>query len=108
VNRVASVGHAQLPAKLMPSGAIQQHDSADPTRRTDCPEDISRIVPLIAWCWRPRALFGPDVGQAALLADTRFILPPELDRLAARLGRDAVGDQRGKLLWNGPPLYPAA
>jgi hypothetical protein len=89
-------------------GLGEDEGGADPTRRTDCPEDISRIVPLIAWCWRPRALFGPDVGQAALLADTRFILPPELDRLAARLGRDAVGDQRGKVLWNGPPLYPAA
>jgi hypothetical protein len=28
-----------------------------------------------------------------LLADACFILPPELDRLAAGLGRDGVSDQ---------------
>jgi hypothetical protein len=32
-----------------------------------------------------------------LLANARFILPPEFERLAASLGRDGVGDQRGKV-----------
>jgi len=42
------------------------------------------------------------------LADAGFILPPKFDWLAASLGRDDISDQRGKVLWDGPPLYPAA
>jgi len=45
---------------------------------------FSRIgldLALIVRCARAAAAFGPDTGQAALLADARFILPPELDGL---------------------------
>ena len=116
----------QLSAELMPPGAIQQQDGvcasrdmaadlnqmqvhrlgiglrqdkgcAGAARRTDRTEDIGPIVALIARCRRPGALFRPDVGQAALLADPCFILPPEFDRLAAGLGRNGVSDQCGKV-----------
>lgn len=122
------VGQVQEAAKPMPPGAIQQHDGmgarcdvaadfdqmqvhcfgiglgqhqgrADATCRTDRAEDIGPVVGLIARRRRPGALFGPDVGQAALLANARFILPPEFERLAASLGRDGVGDQRGKVFY---------
>ena len=120
------VRQAQPAAGLMPASAIQQHDGmgtrrdvsadfgevevhrlgiglgqdeagADTTRGTGCAEDVGPIVALVAWRWRASALFSPDVGQAALLTDARFILPPELDRLATRLRGDGVGDQCGKV-----------
>jgi hypothetical protein len=43
-----------------------------------------------------------------LLADARFILPPEFDWLAASLRRSGISHQCGEVLWDGPPLYPAA
>ena len=120
------VRKVQLPAELMPPGAIQQQDGmrarrdmaadlnqmqvhrlgiglgqdkggAGAARRTDRAEDVGPVIALIARRRRPGALFRPDVGQAALLADACFILPPELDRLAAGLGRDGVSDQCGKV-----------
>jgi hypothetical protein len=123
----ADVGwQAQDPAKLMPSGTIQQHDRVcarcdvaadldqmqihrlgvglgqdecrtDAPCRTDGTEDVGPVVALVARRRRPGALFAPDVGQAALLANARFVLPPEFDRLAASLGRDDISDQCGKV-----------
>ena len=78
-------------------GLRQDKGGAGAARRTDRAEDTGPIVALIAQRRRPCALFRPDVGQAALLADTCFILPPELDRLAPGLGRDGVSDQCGKV-----------
>jgi hypothetical protein len=109
------VREVQLAAEPMPPGAIQQQDGmrasrdmaadlnqmqvhrlgiglrqdkgcAGAARRTDRAEDVGPVIALIARRRRPGALFRPDVGQAALLADACFILPPELDRLAAGLG----------------------
>jgi hypothetical protein len=117
---------AQNSAKLMPACAIQQHDGvcarcdvtrdlgqmqvhclgigfgqdkrcADAAGWTDSAKDVGPVVAPIARCGRPGPLFAPDVGQAALLADARFILPPEFDWLAASLGRDDISDQRGKV-----------
>jgi hypothetical protein len=95
----------QPTAELMPAGAIQhddrmrtrrdpaadlgqmqvhgfgiglrQHQSrANTARRTNGAEDVRPVVALIARRGRPAALPGPDMGQAALLADTGFVLPP--------------------------------
>ncbi len=75
-----------------------QHESrANATRRADGAEQVGPGVALVARCARTAAAVGPDVGQAALLADPGFVLPPQLDRLAAsRLG-DRGGDQGGKV-----------
>ena len=137
VQQADVVREVPLPAEPMPPDAIQQQDGmrasrdmaadlnqmqvhrlgiglrqdegcAGAARRTDRAEDVGPVIALIARRRRPGALFRPDVGQAALLADACFILPPELDRLAAGRGRDGVSDQCGKVLWDGPPLYPAA
>ena len=61
------------------------------SRRADRTEQIGPLVALIAWRGRSRAAFGPDPGQAALLANPRLVLPPQLG-LAAR-GEAAAGRQ---------------
>jgi hypothetical protein len=98
----------QMQVHCLCIGLGQDEGGAYATRRTDRTEDIRPIVALIARRRRASALLSPDVGQAALLADARFVLPPKLDRLVASLGRDGVSDQCGKVLWNGPPLTSAA
>jgi hypothetical protein len=63
---------------------VRQHEpGADASRRADRAEQICPLVTLIAWRSRTAATLGPDAGQAALLANSRFVLPPQLDRLAA-------------------------
>ena len=120
------VRQAQDPAKLMPACAIQQHDGmctwcdvttdldqmqvhrlgigfrqdkggADAAGWADGAKNVGPVVALIARCGRPRPLFAPDVGQAALLADARFILPPEFDWFATGFGRNGIRDQRGEV-----------
>jgi len=105
-------GHAQLVAVLVPAGTVEDehgvgarcHDSADlgqvqvhhrgvgsrqyqgsteTMRRTDRSKQIRPVVALVAWCRGTRASLGPDPGQRALLADAGFVLPPDLQRLAA-------------------------
>jgi hypothetical protein len=76
----------------------RQHEGrADAPRGTDGPEQVGPVVPLIAWRAGTAALFCPDIGQAALLADTGFVLPPEFDRLAAGVLRDGGRDQLGEV-----------
>lgn len=53
------------------------------------------LVAAVAWRDRATALLRPDIGPATLLADTRLILQPELDRLTAGFGRNGGGDQLG-------------
>jgi hypothetical protein len=44
-------------------------------------EAVAEVILMqILRCWTTASL-DPDVGQGALLADPRFILPPEFDRL---------------------------
>jgi hypothetical protein len=102
----------------MPPGAIQQHDSV--YARCDVAADLGEVQvhrlgiglgqdngrtnatrwtrPLIAQRRGSRALSAPGVAQAALLADARFILPPEFDWLAACLRRDGISDQCDEIL----------
>ena len=120
------VWHAQSPAALMPAGAIERdhgvgagadvgadlgemqahrlavdlgQDQADAeiARRTDGAEEIGRCMALIARHGGAGPLAGPEIGQAALLADAGLILPPEFDRLAARMLRDCASDQIGEV-----------
>lgn len=75
----------------------QDERGADVARGTDRPEQISPIVALIARGPRPAAALGPNAGQRALLTDAGFVLPPDLDRLALGMLRDAGCDQVGKV-----------
>ena len=119
-------GHHQTVAQLMPSRAVQrqhrkgpladldadflqmqvhgvnigvrQHKpGADASRRAHRAEQIRPLVSLIARCGRSATAFRPDAGQAALLTNPRFILPPQLDRLTLCAGRDRGGDQLGEV-----------
>jgi hypothetical protein len=96
---------AQLFARLMPSGSIEEQDGvtalrhlaadllemqvhrlgvgighdqgrADVTTRTDSAEYVGPFVALIARGGWSAAALGPDAGQRALLANAGFILPP--------------------------------
>ena len=98
VQQADVVREVQLPAESMPPGAIQQQDGmrasrhmaadlnqmqvhrlgiglrqdkgcAGAARRTDRAEDVGPAIALIARRRGSGALFRPDVGQAALLAD---------------------------------------
>src|SRR5215218_10206474 len=82
---------------VSPSPTVRTSAAPAVTRRTDGSEQIGPVVALIARRPRPGAALGPHAGQRALLADTGFILPPELDRLAARVRRDGSDDQIGKV-----------
>jgi hypothetical protein len=77
--------------------AWQHEGRADAACGTDRTEWIGGGVALIVRCARAAAALGPDIGQAALLADARFILPPELDRLVpCMLGNDGA-DELGEV-----------
>lgn len=65
--------------------------------RTDGTEQIGPGVTLVARCARSGAALGPDAGQRALLPDAGFVLPPDFDRLVARVRRDAGADQIRKV-----------
>jgi len=76
----------------------RQHErGADTAGGTDSAEQVSPVVSLVARRAGSAAFVGPDVGQAALLADASFVLPPELDRLVARVLGDGGGDQVGEV-----------
>jgi hypothetical protein len=85
----------------------RQHEGgADATGRADGTEQIRPVVTLIARCAGAAAPVCPDVGQAALLTDAGFILPPEFDRLAARLLRDRGRDQFSEVYGMARPSLP--
>ena len=54
----------------------QDQTDADTAGRTDRAKNVGPIVALIARRARPTAPLGPNVSQAALLADAGFVLPP--------------------------------
>lgn len=66
-------------------GFRQHQGGASVARRTDGPENVGPFAALIAQRRRSAAASGPDVGQRTLLTNPGFGLPPELDRLAARV-----------------------
>jgi hypothetical protein len=69
----------------------QNEGGADAAVGTDGAEQIDRAVPLIARCRRPGTSPRPEAGQRALLADPRFVLPPDLERLTDRRGGEPLG-----------------
>ncbi len=76
----------------------RQHQGCSyPSGRTDGAEQVGPIVSLVARRTGTAALVGPDIGQAALLADAGFVLPPEFDRLAACVFGNGGDDQVGKV-----------
>ena len=87
-------------------GLGQDERGAEIARGTDRAEQIGPIVALIARRAWPAAALGPDAGQRPLLADARFVLPPQFDRLALRMRRDAGRDQIGEVFlcasWAAP------
>jgi hypothetical protein len=70
----------------------QDERGTDPACGTNGAEDVGPFVSLIPWPARAASFLRPDVGQAALLADPGFILPPELDRLAAGVVGNSGGE----------------
>ncbi len=79
---------AQVQAHRIGVGVWQNQRCADVARGTDRTEDIGPLIALVATRRRAASTLGPNVGQAALLANPRFILPPKFDRpLAGGLGK---------------------
>jgi hypothetical protein len=66
-------------------------------RRADCAEDVSRVMAVVANRRRAAAAQRPLIRQRALLADAGFVLEPDLDRLASRLGRQDLGYEGGEV-----------
>ena len=66
-------------------GVGRSHDQrgADGARSQNRTEQIGPIVAMIARGGRAAAAPRPVLGQGALLADPRFVLEPNLDRLGA-------------------------
>src|SRR6202047_2337162 len=77
-------------------------------RRADEAEQVGPGEPPVAPDTRTRAALGPDAGQRALLANAGFILKPDFDRPVGKLLRDCGARQLSEVLWDGPPLRPAA
>src|SRR5258708_4776636 len=114
------LGNIESSAGLVPAGAVENEDGvgawpnaladlfevqvhslgtdggqnegrAGASVRTHGAKQIDRAVPLIAWCRRPGPSPRPQAGQRSLLADPRFVLPPDLERLADRRGGERFG-----------------
>jgi hypothetical protein len=63
------------------------------------PEQVGRGEALLMKAARTHALLGPDVGEAALLADPGLVHEPELDAPCLRVvGRDRVDQGRQAFL----------
>lgn len=119
-------GHDQLVARLVPACAVEDehrmvavaHLAADlgqvqghcrgvglgqdqgrggATARADGAEQVGPAMALVAGRAWPAALGGPHPGQGPLLADPGFVLPPELQRLAAGGVGEGAGNQSGKV-----------
>src|ERR1700675_1264337 len=81
---------------------LRHHDrGANPARRASRAEQVSRGETVIPERARPGPAPGPDAGQGTLLANSRFILPPELNWLARRAVRDRGAHQAGEVFFKG-------
>lgn len=65
--------------------------------RTDGAKDVGPLVALVVRRARPRSAPGPNARQRALLADTRFILEPDFERLAAGMVGQFRRDRGGEV-----------
>ena len=76
-------------------GIGQGQGRADAARRTDGAEEIGVFITLVGMLTRSRSAPCPLANLAVLLADARFVLEPNLDRLALwNMGEMRV--QRGR------------
>ena len=71
--------------------------AADATRRADGAEQIGLVETPVTQRARTAATLGPDAGQGALLADTRLVLEPDLDRLAAGSFGERIARKAGEV-----------
>jgi hypothetical protein len=63
-------------------GIGQRKRRADAARWADGAKERGVFIPLVGWLTRPRSAPCPLPNLAVLLADARFVLEPNLDRLA--------------------------
>ena len=80
-----------MPLHGLGVAARQDEGGADAARGTDGAEDIGRLGALVAGRPGPGAAFRPAPGDLVLLADPRFVLPPEL---YLGIGRERGSDRR--------------
>jgi hypothetical protein len=81
-------------------GARQDEGGGGGAGRADGAEDVGPFVAPVARRAEPGSASRPEAGQRALLADSRFILEPDLDWFAASgLGEDGV-DLLGEVFLN--------
>ncbi len=78
-------------------GVRQHQPCTDASRWADSAERIGPFVTLIAWHSGPGTTLCPDAGQAALLTNPRFVLPPQLDWLPLCDRRNGGGNQIGEV-----------
>ena len=87
----------QMQVHGMNIGTRQNKPSANTAIWTDGAEQIGRLVALIARGCGSAAAQSPDAGQAALLTNAGFILPPQLNWLALRGTGNDGGDKIGEV-----------
>src|SRR5882724_12216972 len=75
----------------------RDNGGADGPRRAGRTEDVGRVMAIVANRRWAAAAWRPLIRQRALLADPSFILEPDLDRLARRLGRQGRGYEGGEV-----------
>src|SRR6202023_3077030 len=92
-----SADFLQMQVHRFEVGVRQHEPGADAPRRADGAEQVGPLIALIAWCCRSAAPLRPDARQAALLTNTSFVLPPQLDRFALCGRGDDGGDQLGEV-----------
>lgn len=72
----------QMEAHSVSVDVRQDQPCGEPTRRASCAEDIAPGEARVARGSGARAFAGPFARNRALLANARFILEPNLQRLA--------------------------
>jgi hypothetical protein len=79
----------------------------DGTGRTDCAEEIGRVMAIVANCRWAAAAQRPLIRQRAFLADAGFILEPDLDRLAGRARRQGCSYENGEVFLKAACAAPS-
>jgi len=72
----------------------------DAALRANGAKDVRPFVTLIARSAWAGPAPGPDAGQCALLANARFVLEPDFDRLVLGALREPCGEPLGEVFLN--------
>jgi hypothetical protein len=75
----------------------QDERDAEVALRTDCTEEIGRLMPKVAPAARPLPLLEPASAGPAGLADPGLVEKPDLEPLSLGLGGHDLGRQRREL-----------